>query len=93
MNGKDLLKLLLLNYGFKNIEISTYKGDFNYIGYDVWAENKDFQYKAVDCEGLMFHIYQITDFMLKNNIEPVITNRCNQSIKNFLDDKVRIERA
>lgn len=36
MSGKDVLRLLLISYGFcRNIEISTYIGDGGWIGYEV----------------------------------------------------------
>ena len=42
MSGKDILRLLLISYGFcRNIEISTYIGDGGWIGYEVSASNDD----------------------------------------------------
>ncbi len=42
MSGKDVLRLLLISYGFcRNIEISTYIGDGGWIGYEVSASNDD----------------------------------------------------
>nr|DAX30756.1 MAG TPA: hypothetical protein [Caudoviricetes sp.] len=72
MSGKDVLRLLLISYGFcRNIEISTYIGDGGWIGYEVSASNDDgIEYYAVDCEGLLFHIYEIQKFMRDENIEP-----------------------
>ena len=74
MSGKDLLKLLLISYGFSvNIEISTYRGEGGCIGYDVSAESQNKNepgYHEVDCEGLQFHIYEILNFMHKNEIKP-----------------------
>lgn len=72
MSGKDVLRLLLISYGFcRNIEISTYMGDGGWIGYEVSASNDDgIEYYAVDCEGLLFHIYEIQKFMRDENIEP-----------------------
>ena len=58
MSGKDVLRLLLISYGFcRNIEISTYIGDGGCIGYEVSASNDDgIEYYAVDCEGLLSYI-------------------------------------
>ena len=72
MSGKDVLRLLLISYGFcRNIVISTYIGDGGWIGYEVSASNDDgIEYYAVDCEGLLFHIYEIQKFMRDENIEP-----------------------
>ena len=72
MSGKDVLRLLLISYGFcRNIEINTYIGDGGCIGYEVSASNDDgIEYYAVDCEGLLFHIYEIQKFMRYENIEP-----------------------
>lgn len=72
MSGKDVLRLLLISYGFcRNIEISTYIGDGGWIGYEVSASNDDgIEYYEVDCEGLLFHIYEIQKFMRYENIEP-----------------------
>lgn len=72
MSGKDVLRLLLISYGFcRNIEISTYIGDGGWIGYEVSASNDDgIEYYEVDCEGLLFNIYEIQKFMRDENIEP-----------------------
>ena len=50
MSGKDVLRLLLISYGFcRNIEISTYIGDGGCIGYEVSASNDDgIEYYEVD---------------------------------------------
>lgn len=71
MSGKDLLKLLLITYGFThNVKILTYRGEGNYIGYDVYAESEDDVYHEADCEGLQFHIYEILAYMQRKNICP-----------------------
>lgn len=74
MSGKDVLRLLLISYGFcRNIEISTYMGDGGWIGYEVSASNDDgIEYYEVNCEGLLFHIYEIQKFMRDENIVPRI---------------------
>lgn len=42
MSGKDVLRLLLISYGFcRNIKINTYMGDGGWIGYEVSANNDD----------------------------------------------------
>ena len=42
MSGKDVLRLLLISYGFcRNIEINTYMGNGGWIGYEVSANNDD----------------------------------------------------
>lgn len=48
-----------------------YIGDGGWIGYEVSASNDDgIEYYEVDCEGLLFHIYEIQKFMRYENIEP-----------------------
>lgn len=84
MSGKDVLRLLLISYGFcRNIEISTYMGDYGCIGYDVSANNDDgVRYSEADCEGLLFHIYEIQKFMRAKNIIPrsIIGNYSNKDL-------------
>ena len=72
MTGKDFLTLLLVNYGFNEIEIKTYKGEGGAQGYDIDAYNKehDEQYHEVNCEGLMFNITHIICTMQELGIEP-----------------------
>ena len=72
MTGKDFLTLLLVNYGFNEIEIKTYKGEGGAQGYDIDAYNKehDEQYHEVNCEGLMFNITHIICRMQELGIEP-----------------------
>ena len=88
MSGKDVLRLLLISYGFcRNIEISTYIGDGGWIGYELSASNDDgIEYYAVDCEGLLFHIYEIQKFMRDGNIEPRLMLG-NSSNKHLLSDE------
>ena len=75
MTAKDVLKLLLVSYGFnKDVEITSYRGEFNAIGYDVFASNGEIDYHEVDCEGLMFHIYEIISFMEINKIKCGVIN-------------------
>lgn len=72
MSGKDFLTLLLVNYGFKEIEIKPYKGTFGEQGYDISAyhKEKDEYYHEVNCEGLMFNITHIIRQMQDLGIEP-----------------------
>lgn len=88
MSGKDVLRLLLISYGFcRNIEISTYVGDGGWIGYEVSANNDDgIEYYEVDCEGLLFRIYEIQKFMRDENIVPRILTG-NFSNKHLLSDE------
>lgn len=88
MSGKDVLRLLLISYGFcRNIRINSYIGDGGWIGYEVSANNDDdVEYYQIDCEGLLFHIYEIQQFMMLNNIKPRVL--CgNFSNKHLLYDK------
>ena len=71
MSGKDVLKLLLIAYGFTKSEIKTYRGDYNYIGYEIHATNEDGEcYDEENCEGLLFNIVYIIERMRKEGIEP-----------------------
>ena len=71
MSGKDFLTILLVSYGFKNIEISTYRGSGNAIGYKIYAGNDETgeYYQEANCEGLMFNIAYIINEMRDRNIE------------------------
>lgn len=71
MSGKDFLTILLVAYGFKDIEISTYRGVGNAIGYKIYAGNKETgeYYQEENCEGLMFNIAYIINEMRDRNIE------------------------
>lgn len=88
MSGKDVLRLLLISYGFcRNIEISNYMGNGGWIGTEVSASNDDgIEYYAVDCEGLLFHIYEIQKFMRDENIAPRVMTG-DFSNKHLLSDE------
>lgn len=75
MSGKDFLKLLFVAYGFKNIEISTYRGCGNAIGYKIYAGNEEtgVYYQEQNCEGLMFNITHLINKMQEKNIEATYT--------------------
>ena len=75
MTGKDVLTLLLVVYGFKDIKIKTYRGINNAQGYNIEAYNKerDFYYIEENCEGLLFNITHLINEMKENKIEPTYT--------------------
>lgn len=85
MSGKDLLKLLLLVFGFNlDVKISTYKGEGGYTGYNVSAGNEGgLYYHEVDCEGLLFHMFEIISYMNEHKIKPTTING-EYSIKEIL---------
>jgi len=70
MTNKDVFKILLCTYGYdRNIKIDTFRGEGGCMGYEIYAENKDGDsYEEENCEGLMFNIYQILDFMKENKV-------------------------
>lgn len=72
MTGKDFLTLLLVNYGFKEIEINTYKGEGGAQGYDIHAYHKESDkfYHDANCDGLMYNITHIICRMQDYGIEP-----------------------
>lgn len=88
MSGKDILRLLLISYGFcRNIKIITYTGDGGWIGYEVYAKNDDgLEYSEENNEGLLFHIYMIQDFMKDEKVIPRIMSG-NFSTKHLLSDE------
>ena len=70
MSGKDVLKLLLVAFGFTKVNIRTYRGDYNYIGYEIHATgDNDICYDEENCEGLMFNITNIIETMRKEGID------------------------
>lgn len=75
MSGKDFLTILLVAYGFKNIEISTYRGYGNAIGYKIYAGNEETgeYYQEQNCEGIMFNIVHLINNMQERNIEATYT--------------------
>ena len=75
MSGKDFLTILLVAYGFKNIEISTYRGCGNAIGYKIYAGNEETgeYYQEQNCEGIMFNIAHLINKMHERNIEATYT--------------------
>jgi hypothetical protein len=89
MSGKDFLTLLLVCYNFKEVEITTYVGERGSIGYDIYAINKelDEHYCEINCEGLLFNIVHIIEYMTKHGIEPTYDSfpGYNYSIKTILE--------
>ena len=84
-----MLKLLLCNYGYdRNIEIKTFYGDEGYLGYDISAESKDDVYTEANCEGFMFHIHCILDYMKENDVS-YVNDYWNFAAKYVLDDDFR----
>ena len=71
MSGKDILTLLLASYGFKKIEISTYRGVNNAVGYKIYAANEQTgdYFQEENCEGLMFNIAYIINEMQQRNVD------------------------
>jgi hypothetical protein len=70
MSGKDVLKLLLIAFGFTKVNIRTYRGDYNYIGYEIHATGDDgIYYDEENCEGLMFNITNIIETMKDRGID------------------------
>lgn len=90
MTNKDVFKILLCTYGYdRNIIINTYYGEGGWIGYEIHAENKDGNsYNEENCEGFLFHIHCILDFMRKNNVSQKALF-WNYPIKFLLDDTKR----
>lgn len=72
MTGKDVLTLLLVIYGFKDIKIKTYRGVGNAQGYNIEAYHKesDYYYIEENCEGLLFNITHLLNEMKDNKFEP-----------------------
>lgn len=69
MTNKDVFKILLCSYGYdRNIKIETYRGDGGFIGYDIYAENKEGDYyNEVNCEDFMFRVYEILKYKKEHN--------------------------
>lgn len=90
MTGKDILTLLLVVYGFKDIKIKTYRGHGNTQGYKIEAyyksEEYDFEYTEENCEGLLFNITLLLKTMDEYKIEPTYSPFGNQeySVKEIL---------
>ena len=72
MTGKDILKLLLVTYGFDEVRVTTYKGMGGAQGYVIQAHNSNTgsYYDEENCEGLMFNIAYLINKMQELNITP-----------------------
>lgn len=90
MTNQDVFKALLCSYGYdRNIKIETYRSNEGYLGYEIYAENKEGDcFHEMNCEGFMFIIYQILDYMKTNNAD-FKSNWWNYSIKQVSDEKSR----
>ena len=90
MTNKDVFKILLCCYGYdRNILIKTYYGDGGWIGYDIHAEDENGnEYDEVNCEGFLFHIHRILEFMEKIKAKRK-TLFWDKPLKLLLDDNER----
>lgn len=90
MTQKDIFKILLCSYGYdRNIKINKYYGEGGFIGYEIYAENEEGDYfEEENCEGFMFHIYCILDYMKENNVG-FKSNYWNLIPKDVTDDNSR----
>ena len=88
MTGKDILTLLLTIYGFTEVKITSYKGHGNAQGYIIDAYNQKLMcsYVQENCEGLLFNITYLINWMNENHIEPTYSPFPgeNYSIKEIL---------
>ena len=92
MTNKDVLKLILCQYGYdRNIQIETYYGDYGVVGYKVSASNKEGDvYEEENCDGFMFHIWCILNYMKKHEVD-FCHDYWSDSLKYIIDDKLRNE--
>lgn len=88
MTQKDIFKILLYSYGYdRNVRIDKYYGDGGFIGYEVYAENKEGDYYSEgNCEGFMFHVFRILEYM-KDTGANFKTDYWNLSTKDLLNDE------
>jgi len=90
MTASDVLKIVLCSYGYdRKLTIKTYRGESGCVGYEVYAENKDGDsYYEINCEGIIFHVYQILDYM-KETGRDFETHWWSYSLKYITDDDLR----
>ena len=90
MTGKDFIKILLCEYGYdRNIEVKTYYGDYGAPGYEIRAEHENGDvFYSIGCEGLMFTIFEILDYMKQNKV-PFKTDWWSVGTKHATDDALR----
>ena len=88
MTGKDFLTLLLVSYGFTEVKISLYKGEGGAQGYEIEAYNKEIDdwFTEENCEGLMFNIRYIIDYMQENGIDTGCPFNCWYTPKEILKE-------
>lgn len=77
-------ELKLTKEDIKEIMVPIVKEEVKRIFQNTYGN--DVEYYAVDCEGLLFHIYEIQKFMRDENIEPRIMSG-NFSNKHLLSDE------
>lgn len=92
MTGKDFIKILLCEYGYdRNIEVSTYYGNGGAHGYVITAEHENGDvFYDIGCEGLMFTIYNILNYMTENHV-PFKSDWWGVGSKKAIDDFKRKE--
>ena len=90
MTNQDVFKILLCSFGYdRNIKITKYYGDSIIVGYEIHAENKDGdEYDEAGCEGLMYHVYSILNYMKEQNA-PFKTDWWHCSPQDATDDTLR----
>lgn len=90
MTGKDFIKILLCEYGYdRNIEVKTYYGDYGAPGYEIRAEHENGDvFYSIGCEGLMFTIFEILDYMKQNKV-PFKCDWWSVGTKHATDDALR----
>lgn len=90
MTNKDILKVLLCTYGYdRNIKIDTFRTNSGTTGYEIKAENENGDvFHNVDGEGVVFDVYEILDYMNKNNVG-FKSNWWGIPMKYLLDDHER----
>lgn len=86
MKNTDFLKIILCLYGYdRNINVSSYRGDYGAVGYDVSAQNSEGDtYSEVCCEPFTFHVAMILKYMKENNVD-LKSNWWGIGTKNLLD--------
>ena len=95
MTGKDVLKIMLCICGYdRDINVTTYRGDNNEIGYVIQGTDKfGDTFEEKNCEGLIYNIENLINDAYKRNIsifsESELLTRHNLSIKDIINDSKR----
>ena len=95
MTGTDFLKVMLCICGYdRDIRISTYRGENNAVGYNIFAKDKNgVIYYTENCEGLIFNIQCLVNDTKDRNIscfiESELLTRYDLSVKDILNDDKR----